>query len=30
LEAVACQCYGIIKQEYDRFLFKRGRANRLH
>lgn len=29
LEAVACQCYGIIKEEYDSFL-PRGRGKKLH
>jgi CRP-like cAMP-binding protein len=30
LEAIACQCYGIIKQEYDSFLPKWRRGKPLH
>jgi CRP-like cAMP-binding protein len=30
LEAVACQCYGIIKEEYDSFLPRSGRRKTLH
>ena len=30
LEAVACQCYGIIKEEYDSFLPRWGRRKTLH
>ncbi|HVS82997.1 MAG TPA: Crp/Fnr family transcriptional regulator [Pyrinomonadaceae bacterium] len=29
-EAVACQCYGIIKEEYDSFLPRWGRGKTLH
>ena len=30
LEAVACQCYGIIKEEYDSCLPRRGRGKTIH
>lgn len=30
LEAIACQCYGIVKEEYDAFLPDKGRRKTLH
>ena len=30
LEAIACQCYGIVKEEYDTFLPQNGRRKTLH